>query len=167
MSCARSSLGRGRERSELNIEITFLGATGTVTGCKYLVNTGGKKILVDCGLFQGYKQLRLCNRAPLPVNLWEIDAVILNYAHIDHSGYLPLLIKKRFRRQGTAARPRAICAPFCCRTVGAFRRKRQSTSAVTSFPSTRRRGTFAGEFRAGRFRVGRRSRLACAGAGLS
>ena len=78
------------------MEITFLGATGTVTGSKYLVSTGNKKILVDCGLFQGYKQLRLRNRAPLPVNPREIDAVILTHAHLDHSGYLPLLIKNGF-----------------------------------------------------------------------
>ncbi len=79
------------------MELTFLGATGTVTGSKYLVNNGSKKILVDCGLFQGYKQLRLRNRAPLPVNPAEIDAVVLTHAHLDHSGYLPLLIKNGFK----------------------------------------------------------------------
>lgn len=79
------------------MELTFLGATGTVTGSKYLVNSGSKKILVDCGLFQGYKQLRLRNRAPLPVPPGEIDAVVLSHAHLDHSGYLPLLIKNGFK----------------------------------------------------------------------
>lgn len=78
------------------MEITFLGATGTVTGSKYLVRAGGRKILVDCGLFQGYKQLRLRNRAPLSVNPSDIDAVILTHAHLDHSGYLPLLIKNGY-----------------------------------------------------------------------
>ena len=78
------------------MEIAFLGATGTVTGSKYLVRAGGRKLLVDCGLFQGYKQLRLRNRAPLPVNPREIDAVILTHAHLDHSGYLPLLVKNGF-----------------------------------------------------------------------
>ena len=78
------------------MELTFLGATGTVTGSRYLVNTGSKKILVDCGLFQGYKHLRLRNRAPLPVNPAEIDVVVLSHAHLDHSGYLPLLIKNGF-----------------------------------------------------------------------
>ncbi len=78
------------------MELRFLGATGTVTGSKYLVSAGGKKILVDCGLFQGYKQLRLRNRAPLPVDPREIDAVILTHAHLDHSGYLPLLIKNGY-----------------------------------------------------------------------
>lgn len=78
------------------MQITFLGATGTVTGSKYLVSTGGRKVLVDCGLFQGYKQLRLRNRAPLSVDPRKIDAVVLTHAHLDHSGYLPLLVKNGF-----------------------------------------------------------------------
>ena len=78
------------------MDVTFLGATGTVTGSKYLVSAGGRKVLVDCGLFQGYKQLRLRNWAPLPVDPRAIDAVILTHAHLDHSGYLPLLVKNGF-----------------------------------------------------------------------
>jgi metallo-beta-lactamase family protein len=79
------------------MDLRFLGATGTVTGSKYLVSHGGKRLLVDCGLFQGYKQLRLRNWAPLPVAPDEIDAVVLTHAHIDHSGYLPLLVRNGFR----------------------------------------------------------------------
>ncbi|HLF24054.1 MAG TPA: MBL fold metallo-hydrolase, partial [Burkholderiales bacterium] len=79
------------------MQLTFLGATGTVTGSKYLVTVGDKKILVDCGLFQGYKQLRLRNWAPLPVAPKDIDAVVLTHAHLDHTGYLPLLVKNGFR----------------------------------------------------------------------
>ncbi len=78
------------------MRITFLGATGTVTGSKYLLTVDGKKILVDCGLFQGFKQLRLKNREPLPIAPKDIDAVLLTHAHLDHSGYLPLLIKNGF-----------------------------------------------------------------------
>ena len=78
------------------MEITFLGATGTVTGSKYLVTSGSQKILVDCGLFQGYKQLRLRNWEPFPVAPKSIDAVVLTHAHIDHSGYLPLMVKNGF-----------------------------------------------------------------------
>jgi metallo-beta-lactamase family protein len=79
------------------VKIRFLGATDTVTGSKYLVSQGGAKVLVDCGLFQGYKQLRLRNWAQLPVAAREIDAVVLTHAHIDHSGYLPLLVRQGFR----------------------------------------------------------------------
>lgn len=77
-------------------KLTFLGATGTVTGSKYLVETGSRRILIDCGLFQGYKQLRIRNWEPLPVDPQSIDAVVLTHAHLDHSGYLPLLVRSGF-----------------------------------------------------------------------
>lgn len=78
------------------MDIKFLGATKTVTGSRYLLSINEKKILIDCGLYQGYKELRLRNWAPLPVDPRLIDAVILTHAHIDHSGYLPLLVKNGF-----------------------------------------------------------------------
>lgn len=78
------------------MELTFMGATGTVTGSKYLIQHNNTTILVDCGLFQGYKELRLRNWRPLPVAPQSIDAVLLTHAHIDHSGYLPLLVKNGF-----------------------------------------------------------------------
>ena len=80
----------------MGVHIRFLGGSGTVTGSKYLVEHEGQRLLVDCGLFQGYKQLRLRNRDPLPVIPGQIGAVILTHAHIDHSGYLPLLVKEGF-----------------------------------------------------------------------
>ncbi|MYM95432.1 MBL fold metallo-hydrolase RNA specificity domain-containing protein [Duganella vulcania] len=79
------------------MKIQFLGATGTVTGSKYLLTSGGSRMLLDCGLFQGYKQLRLRNWADLPVDPSTIQAVVLTHAHLDHSGYLPLLVKNGFR----------------------------------------------------------------------
>jgi len=78
------------------MQLTFLGATGTVTGSKYLLNTGSQRILVDCGLFQGLKQLRLKNWGQLPINPKDVDAVVLTHAHIDHTGYLPLFVKNGF-----------------------------------------------------------------------
>ena len=78
-------------------QITFLGGVGTVTGSKYLIQSEGKRFLVDCGLFQGYKQLRLRNRKRLPIDPSDIDFVLLTHAHIDHSGYLPLLVRNGFR----------------------------------------------------------------------
>jgi len=79
------------------MRIQFLGGTGTVTGSKYLITSEHASILLDCGLFQGYKQLRLRNRARLPVDPARLDAVVLTHAHLDHSGYLPLLVKSGFR----------------------------------------------------------------------
>ena len=80
----------------MSVHIRFLGGAGTVTGSKYLVEHDGQSLLVDCGLFQGYKQLRLRNRDPLPVLPNHIGAVLLTHAHLDHSGYLPLLAKEGF-----------------------------------------------------------------------
>lgn len=77
--------------------LRFMGATGTVTGSRYLVENGRTRVLVDCGLFQGYKQLRLRNWATFPVPPASLDAVILTHAHLDHSGYLPRLIRGGFR----------------------------------------------------------------------
>ncbi|MDY7802247.1 MBL fold metallo-hydrolase [Burkholderia stagnalis] len=79
------------------MKLTFLGATETVTGSKYLLEHGGKRVLIDCGLFQGTKNLRLRNWNPLPLSLDTLDAVVLTHAHIDHSGYLPALARDGFR----------------------------------------------------------------------
>ena len=79
------------------MKLQFLGATDTVTGSRYLLRVNDRHLLVDCGLFQGYKQLRLRNWQKPPVRAADIDAVILTHAHIDHSGYLPLLVRQGFR----------------------------------------------------------------------
>lgn len=79
------------------MKLTFLGAAGTVTGSKTLVSVGNKRILIDCGLFQGFKNLRLLNWTDFPFDVNDLDAVILTHAHLDHSGALPLLVKQGYR----------------------------------------------------------------------
>ena len=81
------------------VSVQFLGGAGTVTGSKFLLEYNGQRVLVDCGLFQGYKQLRLRNWKPLPIAPSDIDAAILTHAHIDHSGYVPVLVKDGFSGQ--------------------------------------------------------------------
>ncbi len=80
----------------MTMTLTFLGAARTVTGSKYLLDTGSTKILIDCGLFQGLKELRERNWQDLPFNPSELHAVVLTHAHLDHSGYLPRLVKNGF-----------------------------------------------------------------------
>lgn len=81
----------------MNVRLRFLGGARSVTGSKYLLELDQKKILVDCGLFQGKKELRLRNWTPLPVDAATIDCVLITHAHIDHIGYLPRLVRDGFR----------------------------------------------------------------------
>ncbi len=77
--------------------LTFIGAARTVTGSKHLLTTDNCKILIDCGLYQGLKALRLKNWDELPFDAASLDAVVLTHAHIDHTGFLPRLIVKGFK----------------------------------------------------------------------
>ena len=80
------------------VTITFLGATETVTGSRFLVTTALSKVLVDCGMFQGTKEIRKKNWEPFPVDVSTIDAVVLTHAHLDHCGYLPLLVRQGYKK---------------------------------------------------------------------
>lgn len=77
--------------------LRFLGATGTVTGSKFLIETAAARVLVDCGLFQGVKQLRERNREPVPLRPDRLDAVVCTHAHLDHVGFVPALVRDGYR----------------------------------------------------------------------
>ena len=79
-------------------KLTFLGAAGCVTGSKYLVEAAGKKLLIDCGLFQGTDDLKQRNWSPLPVDPKAIDYLVLTHAHLDHTGWLPVLSRDGYRK---------------------------------------------------------------------
>ncbi|MBI3286118.1 MAG: MBL fold metallo-hydrolase [Burkholderiales bacterium] len=79
------------------LKLHFLGAAGTVTGSRYLLETEDTQIMIDCGLFQGYKQLRLRNWEAPPFNPHRITAILLTHAHLDHSGYLPVMAKRAYQ----------------------------------------------------------------------
>ncbi|HET7525402.1 MAG TPA: MBL fold metallo-hydrolase [Burkholderiaceae bacterium] len=92
------------------MRVQFLGAADTVTGSKHLVETADRRVLLDCGLFQGYKVFRERNWSPLPIDVRSIDAVVLSHAHLDHSGWLPVLVKSGFKGPVIAtAATRALC----------------------------------------------------------
>jgi metallo-beta-lactamase family protein len=77
--------------------IQFLGAAGTVTGSRFLLQYQGTRVLVDCGMFQGIKELREMNWDKFPVDPASIDAILITHAHLDHSGFLPRLVKLGFQ----------------------------------------------------------------------
>jgi len=96
----------------MSLNMPVHGGLDTVTGSKYLLDAAGERVLLDCGLFQGFKQLRPRNWAPLPVDPNADDVVILTRAHIDHSGYLPVWSRTVSRARSCAPRQRARCARF-------------------------------------------------------
>ncbi|WP_339709396.1 MBL fold metallo-hydrolase [uncultured Kriegella sp.] len=87
------------------VKIHFLGASGTVTGSKYYLETPELNVMVDCGMFQGLKELRSLNWQPLPIDASKIDVVLLTHGHLDHTGYLPRLVKEGFQGQIIATPP--------------------------------------------------------------
>lgn len=87
------------------IKIHFLGSSGTVTGSKFYLETSEQNILVDCGLFQGLKALRKQNWNPLPIDVSKIDVVLLTHGHLDHTGYLPKLVKDGFKGRIIGTKP--------------------------------------------------------------
>ncbi|MGH7552262.1 MAG: MBL fold metallo-hydrolase, partial [Longimicrobiales bacterium] len=94
------------------MRLSFFGAAGTVTGSRFLIESDSARVLIDCGLFQGLKVLRERNWAPFPVEPKSIDAVVLTHAHLDHSGYLPVLVRDGFAGHIHCTAPTAELTPI-------------------------------------------------------
>lgn len=94
------------------VTVRFLGGVGTVTGSKHLIDADGRRVLLDCGLFQGLKELRLRNWGDPPVPPRELEAVVLSHAHLDHSGYLPILVRGGFDGPIYCSRATAALVPI-------------------------------------------------------
>ena len=125
-------------------KITFLGAAGTVTGSKYLIEAEGKRLLVDCGLFEGSKELKQRNWDKFAIDPATIDWVLLTHAHIDHTGYLPRLVREWFSRADLFERgdARAVrSAPSGFGPSAGRRRAYASRGKVTAATSRRCRST--------------------------
>ncbi|WP_207480114.1 MBL fold metallo-hydrolase RNA specificity domain-containing protein [Arenibaculum pallidiluteum] len=105
------------------LDLTSLGGAGTVTGSKHLLDSGGHRLLVDCGLFQGLKNLRERNWGPFPIDPGHIDAVVLTHAHLDHSGYLPKLVREGYRGRIYASRATRDLAGIILRDSGHLQEK--------------------------------------------
>ncbi|HET9491159.1 MAG TPA: MBL fold metallo-hydrolase [Methylomirabilota bacterium] len=125
----------------MTASLTFHGAAGTVTGAKFLVDAGGAQVLLECGLFQGLRELREPNWAASPVEAAGLDAVLLSHAHLDHSGYLPRLVSNGYAgavycSPGTAD-VLAIMLPDAARLEeeeAAFRNKVRATRHTPALP---------------------------------
>jgi len=94
-----------QSHSHMDVKVKFLGGAKSVTGSRYLLEIGSLKVMVDCGLFQGPKELRLRNWDEFPIDPSSIDVILLTHAHIDHTGYLPRLVKQGYRGRIISTEP--------------------------------------------------------------
>lgn len=125
----------------MSVDLTFLGAAGTVTGSRHLLESDRARVLLDCGLFQGLRELRQRNWQDPPLDVRRLDAVILSHAHIDHSGYLPRLVKSGFARpvyctRGTAELLRVMLpdAAHLQEEEAAFANRHRTSRHVPALP---------------------------------
>ena len=111
--------------------LEFWGGVGTVTGSKYLIKGGRGQVLVDCGLFQGFKELRERNWQDTPFDVCALDAVLITHAHIDHTGYLPRLVALGYDNPVYCSRGTADCSRFSCPIRRGYRKKTPSIETGT------------------------------------
>jgi metallo-beta-lactamase family protein len=112
--------------------LMFLGGAGTVTGSRYLLEAGGERLMIDCGLFQGEKELRLRNWSPFPVDPSTIQWLVLTHAHLDHTGYIPRFVNEGFRGQILATQATVDLSNLLLPDSKTPRMPTRSTSANTN-----------------------------------
>ena len=117
----------------MSSNLSFLGAAGTVTGSKFLLESSGTRVLVDAGLFQGDREWRRRNWDDLPVPAASIDAVVVTHAHLDHSGYLPVLARQGFSGDVVCSQETAKLSPSCCAMQPTCRRRKLDGRASPAF----------------------------------
>ena len=133
-----TTTGYERAEDDMVATLTFLGAAGTVTGSKFLLESEGRRTLVDCGLYQGESTWRRLNWEPLPVNPGSISDVVLTHAHLDHCGHLPALVRGGSPGQRGAHRGPRPWLPSSCATVPTCRRKTPRMPDSEGSPGTTR-----------------------------
>lgn len=115
----------------MSVSLTFLGASGTVTGSKFLIEQSGARLLVDCGLYQGERKWRRLNWEPMPIAAGSIAEVVLTHAHLDHCGYLPALVRQGFTGPVWATAGTAALADIVLRD-SAHLQEEEATYAASS-----------------------------------
>jgi len=110
----------------MDVRVKFLGGAKSVTGSRYLLEIGSLKVLVDCGLFQGPKELRLRNWDEFPIDPSTIDLILLTHAHIDHTGYLPRLVKQGYNGRIIATEPTVDLVKILLRDSGKLQEEEAS-----------------------------------------
>ena len=117
--------------------LTFLGAAGTVTGSRYVLEAGGERLMIDCGAFEGSKELRLRNWSPLPVGPGSIRWLVLTHAHLDHTGYIPRFIKEGFRGEIYSTSGTLDLAHLLLPIPATCKKKTRRLPTARASPSTR------------------------------
>lgn len=120
----------------MSLTLGFHGAAGTVTGSRFLLEADRKRLLIDCGLFQGLKELRLRNWQPPPFDPRSLDAVVLTHAHIDHSGYLPRLVRQGYRGPIYCTPATHELAEILLRDAAKLRKRMRNTPTARASAST-------------------------------
>src|SRR5690554_2231909 len=126
-------------QQQMDVKVKFLGGAKTVAGSRYLLEIGPLKVMVDCGLFQGPKELRLRNWDEFPIDPSSIDLILLTHVHIDHTGYLPRLVKQGFGGRIIATEPTVDLVKILLRDSAKLQEEKTAYAQKKGYRSEERR----------------------------